>query len=464
MRLVCKSGFRFWPVVLVLTFILAFVEPALAGDCRGLDGLCMPQYATEGCPLSGCGSLEVGAARVDVTPDHSVIMGGYGVYFWNIKNCRWSDGVQDPLYATALAFRHGTSALVLIELDQVGLVSPDVREVRDGVAARLHIDMGQVIVASTHTHHAPDTMGLWGTLQPAASGRDEKYMSWMKARAVEAGVQAYQNTRPAKLYRQIGEETELHWNENITEDPHAPIDHTLTVLKAVGQDGKTIATLTNWACHPTTEDMPNRKISSDWVGVFYQQMAKKSEGVHMYVNGAIGGSIQPSVPWRDANLHGEGQGFVWAKAVGERIADKAFSLSQSATEMPVDGIAVRNAVVTTQMRNLVFRLGKAFGLLTLEVPGLYGKINTTVTAVKMNQLRFGTMPGEMAPNLGMQIRQALGGDTQIMVGLGQDALGYILDENQYHNKVYGYEKMLCMGPKFGAQVVEAYHKGLKIED
>jgi len=400
--------------------------------------------------------LYVGAGRSNISPTRSLIMGGYGIYVGSLKKCRWSKGVHDPLYATAIIFKKGSDALVMIELDLVGFVSSDVKDVRRAIAKRLTIDFDHIIVASTHTHHSPDTYGLWGTLIPPNSGRDEGYMKYVKSKALEAAIIANESLRPAKLFYAVGEERELHYNIYESKIADAPIDHTLTFIKATDPSGKTIATITNWSCHGTTEDEKNLLISADWVGYFYQAMESESEGVHMYINGSIGASIQPSVPWRDKHLGNEGQGFVWAKALGTLIAEKACALGSHAAEMPVDRIEAHSKPVTVNMTNLAFQIARTLNVIHMELPSLWNPYTTSVTAAKMGRILIGSMPGEMSPQMGMLIRQTLDGKAQILVGLGQDSLGYMIDENQYGNSIYAYEKLLCTNPLLAKRVVDVH--------
>ena len=235
-----------------------------------------------------------------------------------------------------------------------------------------------------------------------------------------------------------------------------PIDHTVTVLKAVDSDGRIIATLTNWGCHPTTENGENRQISSDWVGPFRNKLKKKFGGEHIFINGSIGAAIQPSVPWREANLKSEGQGFVWARAMGEQFANKVSDLLENAKALEVNKIVIRNRPLVVPMKNFAFALARSSGQISLSLPPYGAKYKTEVTGVELGALRIGTVPGEIAANLGNDVRKKLKGDAQIIVGLGQDWLGYIIDEKQYYDTTFAYERLLCLSPKLGTNLLNAY--------
>ena len=409
-------------------------------------------------PGANPGDLLVGASRVDISPDHSVMMGGYGIYLLLTAFCRWSEGTHDPLYATALYIEKNGQATLFIEFDLVGLVQSDIADIRKAVTAKTGISPDRIVVASTHTHHSPDTVGLWGTILPPVSGRDEPFMQSLRPKAAEAAAAAFKARRPAKLFYAVGEQSEMHVSDHAKEIKDAPIDHTLTLLKFTGMDGKIIATVLNWGCHPTSEDRPNRLISADWVGAYYREMRSRSDGIPMYLQASLGAGIVPSDAWRDRAIgpEGEGQGFRWADAMGKALAVQVTGMMSNMSEANIDGIRMATKSITVPMMNKTFRLGATLGIFDLPVPKVGEPFMTYVTQVRMGPVAFATMPGEMSPQLGLEIRKVLDGGAQVLIGLGQDWLGYMIDQKQYADERYAYEKMLCLGPDLGPAVVQAH--------
>ena len=403
--------------------------------------------------------LQIGAARIEITPLTSQMMGGYGAFFLSTKRCRWSIGVHDPLYATALVFQKNSNVMAFLSLDLIGLASPDVNDIRNALAAQVPISPKSIVVSSNHTHHGPDTMGLWGTVFPPHSGRDETYMGFLKERASQAVIEAFNRRKPARLAIAVGELAELHRNIRLDQDPAASIDHTLTVLRAEGLDGVPIATLTNWACHPTAEYMDNRLISADWIGAFYQTMDRKNAGISMYVNGSIGATVQPFAPGHV--LFAEGENFRWVEEMGPKVADVAWRLLESAVPVEVDSIRAINREVTVPMRGRAFDLARRLGLLKFDLPMIGKPFTTEVSAIYIGPVAFGTVPGEISPHLGLQVREALGGRAQIIINNAQDSLGYIIDPTQYADPRYRYEKIVSIGPDLGPAVVKA-HRAMAI--
>ena len=109
--------------------------------------------------------IRAGAAREEITPDlkkHGpVYMAGFGSH-------RVATGIHDQLYARCLALSAAGQTLVLCGVDSIGLFTDDVELIRADVKKRLAAQKKSVagsvnvVVASTHDHQAPDTMGLWG--------------------------------------------------------------------------------------------------------------------------------------------------------------------------------------------------------------------------------------------------------------------------------------------------------------
>jgi len=96
-------------------------------------------------------SVKTGWAQADITPDQSVILAGQ-------FHARVSEGVMDPITATALAIESGHDGgsrgqVVMVSCDLATV--PD--ELRDAVRARVRsrstaLDPGSVFLGATHTH------------------------------------------------------------------------------------------------------------------------------------------------------------------------------------------------------------------------------------------------------------------------------------------------------------------------
>src|SRR5690606_36776463 len=110
---------------------------------------------------------------------------------------RVATGVQDDLWERAVTFERGDVRVGLVAHEFVGMLHPAVRRIRRG-AREAGLDFDHVLVATTHYHEAPDTMGIWRP-DPSASGYDEAYVAFVVEQAVGALADAKAAERRAHL-------------------------------------------------------------------------------------------------------------------------------------------------------------------------------------------------------------------------------------------------------------------------
>jgi len=407
------------------------------------------------------GQFQVGFSKVDITPQDETIMAGYGAAFFLLNNCRWSTGVHDPLYAHAVAFDDPASSkeAILIVLDNVGTITNDIVLIQQGIAQELGIDPGSVVVAATHTHGGPDTIGLYGVIVPPITGRQDEVIDLMIQGAIEAGVEAWENRVPATLEYATGQEPRLHFNK-IFFDFDKVIDSTMTMLAAYDADGNLIGSLMNWAAHPTLLPAGNTLLTADYPGAYYKAMDESLGGIHMYVNGAIGASIQvlpvenPWVKW----LLGTTNFDDWDD-IGAVLMEDALDLMENAKPVEHPSIWLQESrSVQVIVENIAFWLASEVELIPREVPplGQYGE--TYMSTFAIGPITFGTMPGEYGPNYSFILREILGGDAQVLIGLGMDWVGYAILPEQYQSLPYLYERFLCPSSQAGEELMAVYHE------
>src|SRR5215469_1941629 len=137
--------------------------------------------------------LRAGVAKTVVTPDvhkNKIYIAGFG-------HNRIATGVHDDLYARCLALAAGGQILVLCSVDVIGLFYDDVLKIRDQVKAQAPA-VSHLIVASTHVHEGPDTLGLWGP-DPLHTGINENYLDSLDSTIASTAVGAVNSMRPARM-------------------------------------------------------------------------------------------------------------------------------------------------------------------------------------------------------------------------------------------------------------------------
>ncbi len=366
---------------------------------------------------------------------------------------RASTGVLDNLFAKAVVIRDEETRLALVTIDNIGLTRPDIERLRVLASAALPGFVGDnLVVSSTHTHAGPDVVGLWGE-SLWRSGRDETYMQALYQQVIKALVQADKNAVP--VTSRVGSvAAPMHWVENRSE-PEL-IDNTLAVLQLIDAKGVSVATLTNYACHPTVLDGDNTKVSSDYVGAFYAAMAQALPGEHLFLQGAIGGWVQPLTEPTDVTR----SDVELASAYGEALAAAAQKVLLVAKPNPVSRIQINSQVFDIELENWGFQLMIWLGVLERET--FDGAMRTVATWFKLGAAEFVTHPGETSPAYSFASRELLSSRHSFVLGLSQDALGYILKPDYFASAAsypHGeYLQSVSVGPTAGPALMRELRK------
>src|SRR5438477_122032 len=130
--------------------------------------------------------LLAGFAEADITPK----LGGKPVYLAGFGHDRKATDILDPIAVRAVVLRHGGQTFAVACADVVGLFLPSVERIRKELPGFTY-----VLVSSTHNHHGPDTMGLWGP-NPFTSGVDADYLRTVESATVAAIRRAEKSLRP----------------------------------------------------------------------------------------------------------------------------------------------------------------------------------------------------------------------------------------------------------------------------
>ncbi|HBY60452.1 MAG TPA: hypothetical protein DEH78_11555 [Solibacterales bacterium] len=392
--------------------------------------------------------FRAGAAKRTLTPDLAkhgpVFIAGFG------QN-RVATGIHDDLFARCLALHAGARPLVLCGVDSIGLFFDDVKRIRAKAPE------ADVIVAATHVHQAPDTMGLWG---PAAgkSGLNEAYVDYVVDRTAEAVREAIADLRPAVLRLAKVSHPDL---DSFIHDTRPPVRHDaeLVVLAAEDAAGRIIGTLLNWANHPEALDSKNTLITSDYPAYLHPVIEKKTGGVSVFINGAVGGMQSPlgaKVADPAAGSPARQGTFRFAELIGARVAELALDALHGAARIRISAALFREELVHIPMENAGYQLALAAGVFAgRKKPAPDGSTVTPVGYVLLEDdrrrpaLEIALIPGEMYPELSVggierydgadfpqaplepAIKQQMKAPYRMLFGLANDEIGYIIPKAEW---------------------------------
>lgn len=382
--------------------------------------------------------LRVGAACAPVSPREGVYLAGYG------QNRRCT-GVHDDLYVKAVVFDDGVTPLALVVVDSIGIQYDTVQDIRKEASAAtsaVYIPPDRIIVCSTHTHCSPDVIGIYGP-DPTRTGRDPEYMTMLAHTAARQVAAAAERLQVARLV--YAETTCTGWAVNDSEP--GVVDSSVTVLQCEDKDGRPIATLTSFACHPTVLDGDTTQASADWVGAFYREMAAALPGEHLFLQGSVGGWIQPVTPERTFEL---------ADKYGRDLAEKTMEALQNTR--PVTGAEIRfkSKVFDMPVQNEMFKQIAAAGLLPRPIADT---VQTEVAWFSVGSAQFATHPGETAPAFSAATEALMDTGPKFVLGLGLDQLGYILKPSYFDDPVAvphaSYQITVSLGKDAGPAMMAA---------
>jgi len=242
----------------------------------------------------------MGVSRRDTTPPA-------GIYarMWGASTHDLAEGVHRPLCTTVLALQATPGdplrLLVGIDLALLGDLGglADSERVLAPVRDALGLTEGQLLVNCSHTHSSP-----WAATSRSHMPGGEligPYLDQMGQAVLEAGLEAVANLGPATLTWATGS-CDLARNRDLTDpeagsdrvvcgyNPLEPADDTLVVGRVTrDSDGGVIATIVNYACHPTTLAWDNKLISPDYIGAMRELVEHHTGGaLCLFLHGASG--------------------------------------------------------------------------------------------------------------------------------------------------------------------------------
>ncbi len=353
------------------------------------------------------GKLMAGAAEASINPTAGTYMAGYG---YNRK----STGIHDDVFVKAVAVSNNNEAIVFVVIDCIGLPYPLVQTIRDKVEKNIpssRLDPTHIIISSTHTHAGADVIGVWGADQQS-SGIDDSYISLLVNTAEAVITKAWKN-RQTVIARYADTDFGEGWVKNVSDSME--IDRKVEVIQFLSTGNKSVATLTNFACHPTVLGADNTLVSADFPSGFYKQMKAKKGGVNLFLQGAIGGWVQPeNIP----------RTFEEAEQRGKGLADVVLAALKNAKTIAGTTIDFRSKVFEIPVHNEGFSKLSAAGILKRDIGD--GTL-TEIAWFSIGNAIFATHPGETSPLFSFNTKQLMKNDgPKFIIGLGMDELGYII--------------------------------------
>jgi hypothetical protein len=405
----------------------------------------------------------VGAATTDITPPYGVNLGGFGLGDGSFfpqdvvgRGGQWDGSNPDHrelIRSRAVVFDDGKTAVAIADIETQGMFAAyedgtyGLRDMAQQVAKDIPgLPVQNIVIASDHTHHGPDTIGAWG-------GVSRDYLQLVFDRTVAAIEQAYGDRAFANVAAGQSDASTLIYNQSCTEalnqsktpdytGPDACAtpgkDGLMRVVQATTPSSQTVVTLVVYAAHSTTN--MGSPVDGDWPQFLGDYLAQHYGGVGIGMEGANGGTqpCRPTCAFTDPHEPGYNVSDRFQAIMLNYSGHVADALAHSALvtgPVAADQRLIREAI-TGPFVNALFFAGGHTGsklLRSHESPWMVGQtVQTVVADVRVGTLLFNATPGEGFPAIRQGVQDAVKGPTLVMqLGLANDQLGYLIAPASY---------------------------------
>lgn len=390
------------------------------------------------------GILKGGAGGARITPPIGFPMGGYGA------RDHGAEGVHDHLNTHTLFLDDGTTQIVIISSDLLGMQQDQVAHVRQLVQAATGVPADNVFLAFTHTHGGPLMYSGYDQLDDGLSAYIETVSHYMAGAALQAATAATPiRWGTGRQPLQVGanrRERQADGTTRIGVNPDGPVAPWVDVMWFEQLDGTPLVAIYQHAAHGTCLVGDNYLWTADWMGAAMRLIeSERSSSTALFLNGCAGNiNPHPRGTFALAGDHGQRAGQAVLQAIDDmtlreggqlRCARHAFDLplqpmpSQAECEHELarwepayqqlngehhrDWRTSRHYVAAKQ-RLEACRSGTVVDGLPIDVQ-----------VVAIDEVALVGLPGEIFVETGFAITEASPFELTLPVGYANGSIGYV---------------------------------------
>lgn len=357
---------------------------------------------------------------------------------------------KGDLYARVMVLQYNTVKVALVSVDNLGWpaqLGNKTRKLVKGIASE------NILIGATHTHSAPDAYAF-----PDENGKsyeDMKYLDWCAVQIAEAIKEA--ESKLEDIHVKFAHEEIA---KGIAYNYYAPdlYDPRCGVIQIISKStGKPISTLLNYAIHPEVLGSKRGILSPDVCGPLYDYIEQNGGGLAIFFNGALGGMVTADTrrpegeenSWEECIRIGHLLGSEVLRIVNTKpVHEKAdLKIVSQTIEFPVESAIMKYILEKSPMGYILSK---------------NHRISTLQNLVKLGPADLLTIPGEALPNIGFYLKRNMDTEFPFLLGLTNDAFGYILTKEDYNSfKRYDYISRTSLGEFTGEILINSSLKLLK---
>lgn len=372
--------------------------------------------------------MRAGFGQWELTPPMGVELAGYGYY---LGRCALS--VRDPLYARAVLLEQGESQVLVISCDLLGLSKSVCAEVF-AHAAKLGIPASHVIIVSIHTHTGPCIKYHEG-----CGFVDDAYVATVGGLICRAVDEAASDLTAVTALEQSFHPFEGDHIYNRTVEG-GPVDRFVRGF-TLTREGKAPICMINAACHGVFRGRVTA-VSADFAGEVNRLMVE--QGVKsIYLNGLCG-DIDPWKP-TDARLCEFAQIVVDSFTAEKKTLPLTMEAGElpftlrltSVTEEEIRGAAKHAVEIAGGPDQPAARVALTWEKEMLaKLSDLRDTEDITCKHLILGGVPVLAVPFEGFTQIGQEVRDALGRPDGMMLGCGEELLGYLPTRDDIAREAY----------------------------
>lgn len=237
----------------------------------------------------------IGVGRRDMTPETGIYC-----HMWGSATHEQAESIHRPLFATALCIQSNPEGrrVIIATIDYCWFPSyRTVEELCEPIRSEFGLEKHELLLVVTHSHSVPQVdaeyesrpggdkipafrstlhRALQEAVREAVAGAVPAVIGWASGNCALARTRDFPDPETGRIL--------------CGPNPAGIPDHTMMVGRVTAiADGKTLATLVNYACHPVSLGGGNRSVSPDYVGALTETIEASTGGAPcMFLHGPSG--------------------------------------------------------------------------------------------------------------------------------------------------------------------------------
>ena len=366
-------------------------------------------------------------------------------------------GIHDNIYAKAIVFKNHDKLFALVTADMQSF-PPYFKTQLVDTLQEFGWGAENILLLPSHSHSSVEMMSIHikNNLNiPQIGIFNSNVLKLMIKNFSNVILEAQKNLQPITMGT-IKQELD-GWNRNRRKG-NSIVDKDLVITRINRMDNSPLAILINWTAHPTFMGPEDMEFSGGWPGELQRTIEKLSNSntTAFYYNGAEGDQSPTPRLHNASNLE-------QAKAYGADLGKLSWELSKNIKTKPVFNLHYHQVDLPLPARSwhpeFMNTGGKEYGINSDQANYIINLLfpdSSSSIMFNVGNLLIVGVPGEMAAELGKNIKEKVHNNTEIefvtIGGLADEWISYMLSKEEYERG--GYETSVSFyGPTLGPLVV-----------